>query len=49
VVCESLHRETYRVLWRWSDRAVDHAMLTGGLHTVFGWQVRVPAIPNERS
>ena len=29
-----LHRETYRVFWRWSDRAVDYAMLTGGLHTV---------------
>ena len=25
-----LHRETYRVFWRWSDAAVDHAMLTGG-------------------
>ena len=24
-----LHRETYRVFWRWSDAAVDHAMLTG--------------------
>ena len=37
-----LHRETYRVFWRWSDAAVDHAMLTGSLHTVFGWRVRVP-------
>src|SRR5258708_1845107 len=44
-----LHRETYRVFWRWSDAAVDHAMLTGSLHTVFGWQVRVPAVANERS
>ena len=38
-----LHRETYRVFWRWSDAAVDHAMLTGELHTVFGWRVQVPA------
>jgi len=44
-----LHRETYRVFWRWSDAAVDHAMLTGSLHTVFGWRVRVPTVSNERS
>jgi DNA polymerase I len=44
-----LHRETYRVFWRWSDAAVDHAMLRGSLHTVFGWRVRVPAVSNERS
>jgi DNA polymerase-1 len=44
-----LHRETYRVFWRWSDAAVDHAMLMGGLHTVFGWRVQVPAVANERS
>jgi hypothetical protein len=44
-----LHRETYRVFWRWSDRAVDHAMLTGSLHTVFGWRVQVPTTANERS
>jgi hypothetical protein len=44
-----LHRETYRVFWRWSDAAVDHAMLTGSLHTVFGWRVRVPAASNDRS
>jgi hypothetical protein len=45
----NLHRETYRVFWRWSDAAVDHAMLTGSLHTVFGWRVRVSALSNERS
>ena len=44
-----LHRETYRVFWRWSDRAVDYAMLTGGLHTCFGWRIRVSAEPNDRS
>ena len=44
-----LHRETYRVFWRWSNAAVDHAMLTGSLHTVFGWRVRVPADSNDRS
>jgi DNA polymerase-1 len=44
-----LHRETYRVFWAWSDRLVDYAMLTGRLHTAFGWCVRVPADANERS
>ena len=44
-----LHRETYRVFWRWSDAAVDHAMLTGRLHTVFGWHVQVPPDANDRS
>jgi DNA polymerase I len=44
-----MHRETYRLFWAWSDRAVDYAMLTGSLHTVFGWRVRVPAAANERS
>jgi len=44
-----LHRETYRVFWAWSDRVVDHAMLTGSLHTVFGWRVRVPEVANDRS
>jgi DNA polymerase I len=44
-----LHRETYRVFWAWSDAAVDHAMLNGSLHTVFGWRVQVPPISNDRS
>src|SRR5215210_1007625 len=44
-----LHRETYRVFWRWSDAAVDHAMLTSELHTVFGWRVQVGAASNDRS
>ena len=44
-----LHRETYRVFWRWSDAAVDYAMLNGSLHTVFGWRVQVPTNANPRS
>ena len=35
-----LHRETYRVLWEWSDRVLDYAMLTGSLYTGFGWRVQ---------
>jgi hypothetical protein len=44
-----LHRDTYRVFWRWSDAAVDSAMLNGSLHTVFGWRVQVPPISNRRA
>jgi DNA polymerase I len=43
------HRETYRNFWRWSDAAIDHAVLTGSLHTVFGWRVHVVDSPNPRS
>jgi len=43
------HRETYRAFWRWSDAVVDYAMLTGSLHTVFGWHVHVRESPNPRS
>ena len=44
-----LHRETYRDFWAWSDRVLDHAMLTGSLNTAFGWRVQVPQEANERS
>lgn len=44
-----LHRETYQKFWQWSDAAVDHAMLHGSLHTVFGWHVHVGENPNPRS
>src|SRR5262245_66690632 len=44
-----IHRETYGQFWRWSDAAVDTAMLTGSLHTVFGWQVHVGENSNPRS
>ena len=43
------HRETYRRFWQWSDAAVDHAMLTSTLHTVFGWCIQVDENPNPRS
>ena len=43
-----LHRETYAVFWKWSDAAVDHAMLHGKLWTVFGWQVHAGTDPNPR-
>jgi hypothetical protein len=43
------HRDTYRTFWRWSDAAVDQAMLSGSLHTVFGWHVHVGEQSNPRS
>jgi DNA polymerase I len=43
------HHEAYRTYWHSSDAAVDHAMLTGSLHTVYGFQVHVGEDPNPRS
>ncbi len=45
-----LHRSTYPAYWAWSQSAVDRAMLTGELSTVFGWPTRVgPACETEKS
>jgi DNA polymerase I len=43
------HQETYRTFWDWSDAAVAHAMLTGSLHTRFGWHVHAGPDANPRS
>jgi hypothetical protein len=45
----ALHRQTYPVYWAWSDGAVNCAMLTGELSTVFGWKVHVGKDANARS
>jgi DNA polymerase I len=44
-----MHRETYSTFWRWSDAAVDSAMLTGSLHTAFGWHIHVDADTKPRT
>jgi len=44
-----MHRETYPRFWRWSEGAVDHAMLHGKLWTVFGWEIHVGNNVNPRS
>jgi DNA polymerase I len=44
-----VHRETYSTFWRWSNAAVDQAMLTGKLNTVFGWAIHIGEKPNPRS
>jgi DNA polymerase I len=43
------HHETYRRFWRWSDAAVDCAMLHNSLSTVFGWHVHIGEKSNPRS
>ncbi|MCZ6651776.1 MAG: DNA polymerase [Planctomycetota bacterium] len=43
------HRDTYPMFWSWVRAAVDRAMLTGSLHSVFGWQVHVGGKANPRS
>ncbi len=44
-----LHRQTYPQYWRWSQGAIDHAMLFRSLNTVFGWNLFVGADVNPRS
>lgn len=44
-----LHREIYSCFWEWSDAVVDYAMLTGKVHTVFGWQLHVTDKTNPRT
>jgi hypothetical protein len=44
-----LHKETYKVFWKWSDASLDFAMLTSKLYTVFGWTVHVGENNNPRS
>ena len=44
-----LHRATYPTFWKWSEAAVNHAMLRGWLQTVFGWRVQVGPRANPRS
>jgi DNA polymerase family A len=45
----ALHRQTYPAYWKWSEAAVDRAMLHGKLHTVFGWEVHAGPEANPRS
>jgi DNA polymerase I-like protein with 3'-5' exonuclease and polymerase domains len=42
------HHTTYAKFWRWSDAAVDTAMLTGSLNTTFGWRIQAGTNPNPR-
>ena len=44
-----LHRRTYRTFWKWSDSAVDEAVLGGRLWAGFGWQIHTRDELNDRS
>jgi DNA polymerase I len=44
-----LHCNTYPTFWRWSDAAIDNAILSRSLPTVFGWRVHVGPDTNPRS
>ena len=37
-----LHRDTYRVFWRWAEENVDRVLLGMPLETVFGWRIHFP-------
>jgi DNA polymerase-1 len=43
------HKEIYSTFWRWSDNAVDHAVIHKRQWTVFGWVRWVPSDFNPRS
>ena len=42
------HKRTYADFWKWSDAAVDHAMLHGKLWTTMGWNIHIDDNPNPR-
>jgi DNA polymerase I-like protein with 3'-5' exonuclease and polymerase domains len=44
-----LHQRTYSGCWRWSDSAVDFALLHNFIPTVFGWTLHVGPDVNPRS
>ena len=44
-----LHKRTYKQFWKWSDSAVDEAVLGERLWTVFGWQIHATGEINDRS
>jgi DNA polymerase family A len=37
-----LNHEAFPVFWSWSEEVLNHALLTGKLHTVLGWQQFFP-------
>lgn len=52
IVAEELlrkHRVTYSRFWKWSQAAVDYAMLYGKLYTAFGWHLHVDCETNPRT
>ena len=44
-----LHRQTYKIFWRWTQASLDFAMLNGKLWTTFGWTIHIEGKANPRS
>jgi hypothetical protein len=42
----NLHHDLFSQYWRWSDRMINHAVLTGRQSTVFDWIHRLPPEPS---
>jgi DNA polymerase-1 len=43
------HREAFSRFWKWSDHVVDRAVVTGGIHSCFGWSLHLAPGANPRS
>ena len=43
------HAETYRQFWRWSDRVVDRAIVSGNVYSAFGWTLHRGVGANPRA
>lgn len=43
-----VHRDTYQTFWRWADAAVNHAVLSNKLESIFGWAIHVQGDFNPR-
>jgi hypothetical protein len=44
-----LHRQAFPQYWAWSDAAANFAMMTGAIHTVYGWTLHVTGDTKDRS
>jgi DNA polymerase-1 len=44
-----MHRKTYRRFWKWSDDALQYAMIHNSLYTTFGWTIHVGPDTNPRT
>lgn len=44
-----MHRKTYRRFWKWSDDALQYAMIHNSLYTTFGWTIHGGPDTNPRT
>jgi DNA polymerase I len=43
------HRREFPRFWKWREDMVNEAMLHRGMHSVFGWPLRISTSPNKRT